>query len=329
MLLIFLDIDKVLLSAYVDSSPGYSQAFAKYGCSDPYSASKDIKSKVWVDLFDKQALKHLHAFILHLEKVDTVGIVISSDWRRDRTVDQLKDMFKQHEFSKRIVAKTNDEVVYLSLDEHSLNFAGEPSGRLKRGEEIEIWLHDNRSNFDIKAFFIFDDDNNANQLSEIYSDSFIHCQEGVLSEADYKKALELFKRSSKLRKENKECSEASTISTELLHRAQFLAFQVQDRFVAWDPIGPSVLKTIRLQEERRLAFLFRFIDQEWDTLFDLSDYPKKGQYDKLGIKAKCTKLITEYAADPDKKSSIKDNIEYEKMVSESSYGNESGNFPFW
>lgn len=304
MILIFLDIDRVLLSGYVNFQL-QSQTFAKYGVTSD-NASRDIKAKVWVELFDKEAVKHLHAFIIHLEKFDKVGIVISSDWRRGRNVQQLKELFQPYEFSSRIIGKTIDEIGYLTLDNERLNYHGEPTGRLGRGEEIEIWLRTNQEIIDIQCHFIFDDDNRADQLSELFPNSFIHCQDGVLQENDVKKALELFEQG----KTGLEKKQSCDISAELVHRANILFYEVSGSSLSWEPKGPPTEMTLRLQEERRLAFIYRFLKNESPLFFEDTDYPEKIQYEKQRRRNRCVDLIMEYSMDPEKKSTIKNNMEF-------------------
>lgn len=303
MILIFLDIDSVLLSGYLDFQL-QSQTFAKYGVTSG-NASRDIKAKVWVELFDREAVKHLHAFIIHLEKLDKVGIIISSDWRRGRSVQQLKELFQPYEFSSRIIGKTIDEIGYLTLDGDRLGYYGEPTGRLGRGEEIEIWLKANQEVIDIKCHFIFDDNNRDDQLSELFPNSFIHCQDGVLKENDLKKAFELFEKA----RSDSEKKQSCDISAELVHRAQILFYEVSGNSVSFEPKGPLAEMNIRLQEERRLAYMYRFLKNEGTSFFDDTDYLGHSN-EKQNRRNKCIDLIMEYSMDPEKKSTIKDKMEF-------------------
>ena len=67
------------------------------------------------NLFEKESVRSLEGLIDRVTKIANVHIVISSTWRKDRSVEELKGIFHVHEFSKYIVDKTVDH--YLSVEE--------------------------------------------------------------------------------------------------------------------------------------------------------------------------------------------------------------------
>ena len=149
MIIIFLDIDGVLLS--LD---------APYSSEDPVSA------------FDKAALSCLNELILEIKQKDSVGIVISSDWRQSYKVTELKNTFKCHAFAKDIIGKTIDKKDSSLPDYH-------------RGKKIKSWLSAHRD-LKISNFIILDD--NAFDITTYFQGQFVHCESGVLNAKNLQQA---------------------------------------------------------------------------------------------------------------------------------------------
>lgn len=154
MLIIFLDIDGVLLRA--TDSP----------------RAKTMVDKV--SFFEKDALLYLHHLISTCEaQQQKIGIVLSSDWRQNKSLIDLKRLFKQHHFSNYIVGKTSDKPNATKADS-------------TRGLRIIQWLNAH-SNWGIKNFVIFDDC--RFDIESVCKANFVRCTSGALSKENVAKAL--------------------------------------------------------------------------------------------------------------------------------------------
>lgn len=112
---IFLDIDGVVgneprrmsevdeMDDIIEKKLGQN-AFHSYGCKRCMYCSTAQSH-----LFDKIAVASLTSLINKISEVANVHIVISSYWREGRSIDQLKQIFQNHEFSKFIIDKTVDD----------------------------------------------------------------------------------------------------------------------------------------------------------------------------------------------------------------------------
>lgn len=189
VILIFLDIDGVLLTEYDKFNEGGipGQLRKKYLAQGIPMAEWDTSSeacdKEAVNLFHKQAVENLNNLIQHIEQTgNRAAIVISSDWRRQVTLSALQNLFKQHAFAKHIIDKTYDSI-YLRVKEFDFDRT------LSRGEEIEVWLQENRSNYKIKNHVILDDYDSY--ISDLFKKNFVHCKSGFFNEKNLKEAIEI------------------------------------------------------------------------------------------------------------------------------------------
>ncbi len=122
--------------------------------------------------FSPKAVDNLNKLIAKVNKMANVAIVISSQWRLDGTVPDLKDkMFVLYSFSRLIIDKTPDGKTWESKS---------------RAEQIAFWLQENKEKLNIKSFVIFDDMDLGEGLSECFSSRFV-LVENLLSEADIEK----------------------------------------------------------------------------------------------------------------------------------------------
>lgn len=178
VIIIFLDIDGVI---FYNSMNGMVQDRVKERwlsqgitlLGKTYSSSECDKAAV--DLFNKSALAYLNKLIeTIISKTEkAVGIVLSSAWRERRTVAFLKELFRQHEFSKYLIDKTPD---------------GFESG--SRGKQISKWLLDNQSVYNVLNFIVLDDYDN--ELSNYFPEQFVQCEHRTLFGAcEYEKALSI------------------------------------------------------------------------------------------------------------------------------------------
>lgn len=180
MVVIFLDIDGVLLNKNV---PEYKEKFdarlntdyIKYKIMGGFE--KIAYDKAAVDLFDESALANLLELIQSIETAtkDKVGIVISSNWRDKGSILQLKELFKQHSFSEKIVAKIPNKI-YVVGEVNDFKYP------ICRGEEIDFWLQQNFMSLGITNFLILDDIDE--DISELFEDNFVHCRSGTFDKND-------------------------------------------------------------------------------------------------------------------------------------------------
>lgn len=138
----------------------------------PYPGSECDKAAV--DLFDERALNYLDKLILCINKEyqKEAIIVLSSAWRKDRTIEFLKNLFKQHSFSRYIVDKTPE----LSCK--------------PRGKEIAQWLFENHKKYNLCGFIVLDDCDEG--LSVEFPSQFVQCKHTTLfREKEYNLALSI------------------------------------------------------------------------------------------------------------------------------------------
>lgn len=176
MIVIFLDIDGVLLDLWKRNT-AYGYLVQRYNEQNIEPSKRDFSSaaydKMRVELFDELALKRLDSLIDAIERRgEKVGIVISSAWRENLSVDQLKELFK-YKFAEKIIGKTADRI---KVQDHEISFRE----YLDRGEEIDVWLQQNKEKWDVSNFIILDDDDDA--ISELFPDNFVLCSEGTFSQ---------------------------------------------------------------------------------------------------------------------------------------------------
>lgn len=120
------------------------------------------------------------AILREILYITDARIVISSTWRKGRTVEQLKQLFYNYELpSKYIIDKTP------SLKGKEIVINGKTYSDTKRGHEIEKWLEDNKE-LDIEEFVILDDDSDmANLMDKLvqtdydYGLTYIHAEEVI------------------------------------------------------------------------------------------------------------------------------------------------------
>lgn len=150
--------------------------------------------KIKSQLFDKEALQAFNALIEKISVYATPHIVISSNWRKRYSVDQLKSILSDHEFSKLIVGKTTEQHPYLNdLDEWKMycnckHLSLQELGKIRdendgfldmkmymqasvrcRASEVNEWIQ-THSKYD--AYLVIDDDIKSH-LKENFDNKFI------------------------------------------------------------------------------------------------------------------------------------------------------------
>ncbi len=137
--------------------------------------------------FSKKAVANLDSLIEKVSQVAQVAIVISSAWRNDGTVQELKEsMFAACSFSKFIIDKTPDDSDKIHISPISEEKYGFDLRR--RGRQIDYWLRENHEKLNIKSFAILDDVDE--EISERYPHHFVKVSY-TLSESDVDKAYNI------------------------------------------------------------------------------------------------------------------------------------------
>lgn len=146
---IFLDIDGVL---YKDLNDGSILKKAR---------ELFPKEEYWEDFysniaashyFNKDAIKNLDSIINEIEKTYDVWIVISSSWRENHTLSELKnDIFGIHKFSNYIVDMTPN----LKKEKFKKLCKEEDCNSRCRATEIQFWLN---AHPEVTNFVVLDDD---------------------------------------------------------------------------------------------------------------------------------------------------------------------------
>lgn len=105
-------------------------------------------------------------------------IVVSSTWRYDHSIRQLRELFESNGVPGKFVVDVTPSLIY------------ENSGKLTRGDEIRRWIQEHLNPEDIPRYIILDDvDEDLSQFGE----RFIQCdpQVGFADKAKVKKIAAL------------------------------------------------------------------------------------------------------------------------------------------
>lgn len=183
---IFLDIDGVLYNPSDDlRRTVVDKAAEMFNVRMPSNYQCSI---VAVSYFWKKALDNLHR-LLETDKWE-VDIIISSSWKDNRTVDELKQMFAQHPFSSHIVDRIcDDRCVEFRKWAKSNHLAP------NRAAQIAMWLEQHGDCY--QSFVIFDDI--EYWFKEIFLSNFVKVNEyHLLTEQDCKKASQILENRTKI-----------------------------------------------------------------------------------------------------------------------------------
>lgn len=181
---IFLDIDGVLMGD-VSGDSKMRKLCDLFGVRDYTGLEYDIATSYFLS---ELAVAHLDKLIEKVSQVAHVVIILSSAWRVNRTLDQIKNqIFVIWPFSKYIIDKTpddsrwEDQISRVSLEKYGFELRS-------RACQIDYWLHEN-SHLQVKSFVVLDDYDEC--LSERFPHNFVHVRWGLLSEEHSEKAYQV------------------------------------------------------------------------------------------------------------------------------------------
>jgi len=134
--------------------------------------------------FNRGALNNLEHI---LDEVSGVDIIISSSWRKGQCIDELQELFKVRQF--KYWEKIIDKTVVLSFEPINGKFV-EFYMPMPRGCEIEHYIRSHTDRIDQFKYAILDD---GSDMMYWQRDNFIHIRDGLLTEENAKKAIEILK----------------------------------------------------------------------------------------------------------------------------------------
>lgn len=166
---IFLDIDGVLIENQWDQS---INAKIKKHALDIWKKYRDLPieaehaknlafRRAAARCFSSDAMLNLRRLV---SKVSNVVIIISSDWRKTFSTEDLK----QYVFADPKHLWLSDKIIDKIPD----------SPDLSRGEQIALWLEENGAMWNIGSYGVFDDFDN--EISTNHPGRFVHVNEGEL-----------------------------------------------------------------------------------------------------------------------------------------------------
>ena len=117
--------------------------------------------------WDKTAIQYLKSLCTEFN----ASIVISSDWRNGKTVEQLKLLFEIHDLENFVIDKT-------------------PELNLYRDEEVKQYL---KEHTEIEKFVVIDD-NYEDAFTITFPNNFVHCDKGIFNEDVYILAKKILKK---------------------------------------------------------------------------------------------------------------------------------------
>src|ERR1700728_1153758 len=134
--------------------------------------------RAWCALMDSEAVGHLMTVINTIKEIAEVGIVITSSWRNEHSLEGLKEILRDQPFAKNIVDKIASDAGSLKSTENEQ--CKEKYGFYfgsSRGKQIAFWLFDNKRWLGVRNFIILDQSKNDedHEIAELFPDHFIKC----------------------------------------------------------------------------------------------------------------------------------------------------------
>lgn len=192
--IIFLDIDGVL----IEQRTSLFALRVLYKLVTHIEMTHAQRRNIVSNYFSKQAIENLDNLIRRAGPVGNVVIVLSSHWRNRFTVDDLrKRVFAKVNFPNQIIDKTPDldsfrkeqglpPISTIAFQKYGLHL--ERNGKEVRGPEIEFWLRENQSKYNIRSFVILDD--RDTDISARFPNNFVKIKK-LLSESDVNQAYRI------------------------------------------------------------------------------------------------------------------------------------------
>lgn len=194
--IIFLGIDGVMIEDHVssDTLSSLNVLHEVAGLKVSRLQARSIVS----NRFSKEAISNLGHLIQRVSAVGKVAIVLSSHWRNELTLDDLRHRtFSNVSFPKKIIDKTPDLDICRQkrglpplspVAFQKYGFHLESQGAEIRGREIEFWLRENQHKYNIRSFVILDDQDT--ELSARFPNNFVEVK-NCLSKSDVEKAYQI------------------------------------------------------------------------------------------------------------------------------------------
>ncbi len=196
---IFLDIDGVLMGDRIswDFQKLIRQKLIElYGEKDrDFGDYTELQWKIAASYFlSRPAVETLETLIEKTSEKADVVIVLSSAWRLDGSVDEIKhQMFVMESFSKQIIDKTPDDDWWRTRNHEAplSSIALKKYGfeMRSRADQIDYWIRENREQWPIANFVIIDDCDEY--LSSRFPGHFVYVSSGLFSKAHAEKAYQI------------------------------------------------------------------------------------------------------------------------------------------
>ena len=176
-IVIFLDIDYTLVG------DRYTEKFSKqvwnkikelFPIDKQFYKDSDWNNFQWkvaISYFlDKDSIKHLNDLISRISKKFNVVIVLISEWRRDLSVDELKQIFSIWPFGKYIIDKIKDG--------------------FDRGNLIKKWLFANKTKYNVSNYLVIDDDN-EDKYKKTCPNNYVNINSSLFNQIYVDKAVQI------------------------------------------------------------------------------------------------------------------------------------------
>ena len=197
MFLIFLEIDGVLIKRDYETNMKVDDQIKELRNSCLKYPENLLAKRAATRCFSKTAVNNLMTLIEKVSKAAKVGIVISSSWREETSLDDLQNhMFADTPFGHLIIGKTPDsDFTYqmakcegtaipgeetpsqICSRKYGFSLAENGIGDIK-DREIDFWLRENHKTLPIKNFVIIDSEDT--DISARYPSNFVYADQDTL-----------------------------------------------------------------------------------------------------------------------------------------------------
>jgi hypothetical protein len=209
MFLIFLEIDGVLIKRDYETNMKVDDQIRELRKSCLEYPNNLLIKRAATRCFSKTAVDNLMTLIEKVSKVAQIGIVISSSWREEISLEDMQNhMFADTPFGHLIIGKTfdSDFTYQMAKSEGIANLEEETPSQISsrkygfslaengvgdiKDREIDFWLRENHENLPIKSFVIIDSEDS--DISARYPGNFVYAdQETLFSESNAEQAKDI------------------------------------------------------------------------------------------------------------------------------------------